>query len=269
MDRYAVLGNPVAHSLSPGIHAAFAAQAGEAMEYSALLVPEGAFAERASAFFSGGARGANVTLPFKEEAFAFAARRTPRAELAGAVNTLIATASGIEGDNTDGKGLLVDLSGNLGLKLRGLRIVVLGAGGAARGVIAPLLAESPASLVIANRTPARAEELAARFGHLGSVRACSLAGLRGPIDLVINATSSSTRGESLALPPDLFGGATFAYDMAYGAAAGAFLAEARGGGATGADGLGMLVEQAAEAFHLWRGKRPQTAPVLAALRGAR
>lgn len=269
MDRYAVLGNPVAHSLSPRIHAAFAAQGGDALHYEARLVPAGTFAQHAREFFGEGAKGANVTLPYKEEAFTLATVRTARAQRAGAVNTLTPLAGGLEGDNTDGAGLLADLEGPLGLSLAGRRIALLGAGGAARGVAGPLLERNPALLFIANRTPERAASLAERFADLGSVQAGTLEALQGPFDVVINATSTSTRGEPLALPRGLFGPGTVAYDMAYGPAAEAFLAPARALGARTSDGLGMLVAQAAEAFFRWRGRRPDTAPVLAALREAR
>lgn len=267
MDRYVVMGNPVAHSLSPTIHALFAYQAGELIEYSRLFVDLGRFAETARAFFDAGGRGANVTLPFKVDAFEFADTRTARASLAGAANFLRASPEGIHADNTDGAGLIADLARNLRFELGGKSIVVIGAGGAARGVIAPLLEQHPARLVIANRTPERARELCARFEALGPVEACGLDALgAGAFDLVINATSTSTRGEKLALPAELFHRGMLAYDMAYGPAAQPFIAGARTRGATASDGLGMLVEQAAESFALWRGKRPETGPVLTQLR---
>lgn len=268
MDRYVVIGNPVAHSRSPDIHARFAAQTGEALSYARLLVEPGGFAKAAAAFFDGGGRGANVTLPFKVDAFAFAGRRTPRAEAAGAVNTLAAQGASILGDNTDGAGLVRDLTGNLGLALEGKRVLLLGAGGAARGVIAPLLALRPALLVVANRTGARAVELAERFRQAGPVAGVGLEAIEGAYDLVVNATSTSTRGEALALPGSPFAPGATAYDMAYGEAARPFLDRARAAGARASDGIGMLVEQAAESFLLWRGKRPQTAGVIAALRSA-
>jgi shikimate dehydrogenase len=266
MDRYVVIGNPVAHSLSPEIHARFARATGDAITYERLFAPTGEFARVAGEFFGSGGRGANVTLPFKTDACAFAARRTPRAEEAGAVNTLLLRGDVIEGDNTDGAGLVRDLVGNLRLVLAGKRILLLGAGGAARGVLAPLLALAPAVLVVANRTRERAQELARHFGHAGPVQGIGLDELDGSFDLVVNATSSSTRGEALPLPSALFAPESTAYDMAYGPAAQPFLAMARAAGANVCDGLGMLVEQAAESFYLWRGKRPETAHVIAGLR---
>jgi len=268
MDRYVVIGNPVAHSRSPEIHAHFARQTGESISYERLLVEPGDFARAAREFFAAGGRGANVTLPFKVDAFAFAQERTPRAREAGAANTLAMRGGAILADNTDGAGLVRDLTANLGLALAGARILLLGAGGAARGVVAPLLALSPALLVIANRTPERARELARAFAAAGRVEGAGLESMGEGYDLVVNATSASTRGEPLELPGGLFARGATAYDMAYGAAALPFLAAARAAGARTSDGLGMLVEQAAESFLLWRGKRPETAAVIAALRAA-
>ncbi len=268
MDRYVIIGNPVAHSRSPDIHARFAAQTGEVLDYGRLLAPLDAFEATARAFFESGGRGANVTLPFKIEAHAFADERTARALEAGAANTLVREGSRLRADNTDGAGLARDLVDNLGLALRGARVLLLGAGGAARGVVAPLLALGPGELVVANRTEDRALELAERFRAKGRVCGIALSAIAGPFDLVINATSTSTHGEPLALPPGVLHAGTLAYDMAYGAAAGPFLAAARERGARTSDGLGMLVEQAAESFEIWRGKRPATAPVIAALRAA-
>ncbi|HXZ48563.1 MAG TPA: shikimate dehydrogenase [Usitatibacter sp.] len=267
MDRYVVIGNPVAHSLSPAIHARFAAQLGDRIEYSALLAPLDDFRGTATAFFESGGLGANVTLPFKVEAFRLAAAASARAELAGAANFLARRDGRIEADNTDGAGLVIDLTANLGFALRGARILVLGAGGAARGVLGPLLGEAPSVVVIANRTPDRARELAARFANRGPVEACALGAIPArDYDLVLNATSTSTRGETLEVPDAVFREGALAYDMAYGHAAEAFLARARARSAHACDGLGMLVEQAAESYLLWRGRRPATAEVLAALR---
>jgi len=267
MDRYVVMGNPVAHSLSPDIHARFAAQAGDAIEYGRLLIAEDAFAQHARAFFAGGGRGANVTLPFKVDAFEFADTASERARVAGAANFLMARDGAIFGDNTDGAGLVVDLARNLHVALRGASILLVGAGGAARGVLAPLLGEEPARLVVANRTPAKAIELAQRFGDLGRIEACALDAIpASSFDLVLNATSTSTRGEPLVLPAGIIGKEMLAYDMAYGPAARAFVAQAQSLGARASDGLGMLVEQAAESFLTWRGRRPATAAVLAELR---
>ena len=261
-DRYAVFGHPIAHSKSPQIHAAFARQTGQDMSYEAILAPKGDFAASVAAFIAAGGRGANVTVPFKEEAYRMASRLSPRAQHAGAVNTLVFD-DGILGDNTDGAGLVADLTRNLRCALAGKRILLVGAGGAARGVIDPLLDQTPAELVIANRTVSRAQELADLFGR--GVRACGFDALDMPFDLVINATAASLAGELPPLSPRIFTAGTLAYDMMYGRDT-PFLAFARSHGAATADGLGMLVEQAAEAFYLWRGVRPDTAPVIAALR---
>lgn len=261
-DRYAVFGHPIAHSKSPQIHASFARQTGQDMSYEAILAPRDGFAASVAAFIAAGGRGANVTVPFKEEAYRLASRLSPRAQHAGAVNTLVFD-DGILGDNTDGAGLVADLTRNLRCALAGKRILLVGAGGAARGVIDPLLDQTPAELVIANRTVSRAQELADRFGR--GVRACGFDALDMPFDLVINATAASLAGELPPLSPRIFTAGTLAYDMMYGRDT-PFLAFARSHGAATADGLGMLVEQAAEAFYLWRGVRPDTAPVIAALR---
>lgn len=267
-DRYALFGNPVAHSLSPAIHARFAKQTGESIEYVAMEAPIDGFAAAANAFFASGGRGANVTLPFKVDAFRLAGRASDRARLAGAANFIAARTGGMEADNTDGAGLVADLQTNLGASVRGARVLILGAGGATRGIVAPLLALGPERLVIANRTPARAEALARQFTGLGPLAACALVRIEpGGFDLVINATSASVRGEALALSPEMFATGALAYDLAYGPAARAFLERARlAGAARQSDGLGMLVEQAAESFALWRGRRPLTGPVLAELR---
>ncbi len=270
MDRYVVIGNPVSHSLSPAIHALFARQARESIEYSTLLVPEGEFAPFAQRFFDEGGRGANVTLPFKVDAFHWAGERTPRAEIAGAANFLASRSGQVEADNTDGTGLVADLAVNLRKKLGGAAILILGAGGAVRGVLAPLLEAKPRRVVIANRTHTRARELAARFAALGPVEAASLDAIpREDFDLVLNATSASTRGEVLELPRGAMRPGALAYDMAYGPAARPFVEGARALGLEASDGLGMLVEQAAESFRLWRGARPETAAVLAELRAGR
>ena len=263
-DAYAVFGNPIAHSKSPLIHTAFARQTGQDLVYTARLAPLDGFNGAIEAFRSEGGRGANVTVPFKEQAFALATRRTPRAEAAGAVNTLRFEADGILGDNTDGAGLVRDLTANLGFDPAGKRILLMGAGGAARGVILPLLEGAPASLYIANRTPEKAETLARVFGA-GQVAGGGYADLPTSFDLVINATSASLAGDMPPLPDAVFAEDTLAYDMMYGKDT-PFLAFARARGARVSDGLGMLVEQAAESFLLWRGVRPQTGPVIAMLR---
>jgi len=267
MDRYVVIGNPVSHSLSPTIQSAFARAAGQAIEYTKLLVPVGEFAQHARRFFDDGGRGANVTLPFKVDAFEWADVRSDRASIAGAANFLMSRDGRIHADNTDGAGLVSDLTRNLGVSIDRAKILLLGAGGAARGIVAPLLAANPSRFVIANRTAARALELAARFRGRGAVEGVALDAIpRERYDLVLNATSTSTRGEPLPLPEHALPRGSFAYDLAYGAGARAFVERAESAGMKASDGLGMLVEQAAESFELWRGVRPDTAPVLAGLR---
>jgi shikimate dehydrogenase len=269
-DRYVVAGNPVAHSRSPEIHAAFARQTAQDLEYGTLLIEIGCFADQAMRFFAEGGKGMNVTLPFKVDAYELAASLSRTARQAGAVNTLMLRADGrLHGDNTDGTGMVRDLRDNLGWTLAGRSVLLLGAGGAVRGVLGPLLAERPRAVVIANRTPARAEQLARAFGKLGTLDASDFDSLKGPFDLVINGTSASLHGAVPALPVHAVGPRTACYDMAYGDEPTAFLrwAASAGVGAR-ADGLGMLVEQAAESFLLWRGVRPLTAPVIAGLRAA-
>jgi len=264
-DAYAVFGNPIAHSKSPLIHAEFARQTGQDIRYSALLAPLDGFRAAVLAFRDDGGRGANVTVPFKEEAWALATRRSERAELAGAVNTLKFDGGEILGDNTDGAGLVRDLMGNLAVQLAGRRILLMGAGGAARGVVLPLLEQAPAALYIANRTADKAVALAAQFSGRGEVAGGGYAGLPGSFDVVVNATAASLSGDLPPLPAVVFARNALAYDMMYGRDT-PFLAFARAAGARAADGLGMLVEQAAESFLLWRGVRPQTGPVIAMLR---
>ncbi len=267
-DRYCVFGNPVAHSRSPAIHARFAAQCHQDLSYEALLAPLDGFSATAREFVAAGGKGANVTLPFKEEAFGLCTRRSARAERAGAVNTLDFTGSGIFGDNTDGAGLVRDIEVNLGFPLAGKCVLLLGAGGAARGVIAPILERQLAGLFIANRNGDKADALAGQFSDLATVDAGNFAKTAGrTFDVVINATSASLSGAALPLPAGIFAPGSLAYDMMYGKGETPFLALAREQGAAHlADGLGMLVEQAAEAFLVWRGVRPDSAPVLAALR---
>lgn len=267
-DRYCVLGNPVAHSRSPAIHAQFAAQCRQDLVYEALLAPLDGFAGTVRQFVAAGGKGANVTVPFKEEAFRLSIQRSPRAERAGAVNTLAFAGEEIYGDNTDGAGLVRDIEANLGFALAGKRVLLLGAGGAARGVIAPLLACRPLGLFIANRSAGKAEALARQFADLAAVDAGNFAKTAGKqFDAVINATSASLAGEALPLPAGVFAPGCLAYDMMYGKGETPFLALSRAQGAEYlADGLGMLVEQAAEAFLVWRGVRPDSVPVLAALR---
>ena len=266
-DRYAVVGNPIAHSKSPLIHAEFARQTGQDMSYERLLAPLDGFAETVDGFRQSGGKGLNVTVPFKEEAYRYAGRKTVRAEAAGAVNTLKFDNGQIIGDNTDGAGLVRDLTANLKQTLSGKRILLMGAGGAARGTIAPLLAEQPAALVLANRTLAKAQQLVELFG--GKIAAVAYEVLVDErFDIVVNATAASLKGELPPLPNELFNPGALAYDMMYGAET-PFMAWARvHGAAQVADGLGMLVEQAAESFFLWRGVRPDSAPAIRLLRQA-
>ena len=271
MDRYAVIGNPIAHSKSPQIHAAFARQTGQELSYGALLAPVDGFAQTVADFRAQGGRGLNVTVPFKLEAFALAEHHTARAQAAGAVNTLAFGADGVLGDNTDGAGLVRDLTANLNFALAGCRILLLGAGGATRGVLLPLLDSRPARLTIANRTVAKADALAALFAARAgdtALDACGFDALAGRrFDLVINATAASLADELPPLPPGLYAEGALAYDMMYARAPTRFMRAALADGAARvADGLGMLVEQAAESFTLWRGVRPDSAPVLAELR---
>jgi shikimate dehydrogenase len=263
-DRYAVIGNPVAHSRSPQIHAEFARQTGQTLTYHRLLAPLDRFADAVAQFREEQGRGANVTVPFKEDAYRLAGGLSDRAKCARAVNTLRFDADEVFGDNTDGAGLMRDIRANLGIELAGKRILLLGAGGAARGTMAPLLAQGPAGVTIANRTVDRARALATQF-DVGFARYEALGESR--FDIVLNATSSGLSDDPLPLPPGVFEQCRLAYDLMYGKGDTAFLAKARAEGAgTIADGLGMLVEQAAESFFVWRGVRPETAPVLRALR---
>ncbi|MCK9467799.1 MAG: shikimate dehydrogenase [Porticoccaceae bacterium] len=268
-DSYAVFGNPIAHSRSPEIHSRFAEATGQEMAYHRQLVPVDGFVEAAEAFFRSGGKGLNITLPFKQEAFAWATELTSRARRAGAVNTLVPLESGaILGDNTDGAGMVRDMLANHEWGLAARRVLILGAGGAVRGVLEPLLAERPAAVTIANRTAAKALELAGAFSELGVVEGCGYEGLAGrSFEVVINGTSASLAGDLPPLPEDLLAPGARCYDMAYGREPTVFMAWAeRHGAAAVADGLGMLVEQAAEAFLLWRGVRPETVPVIEALR---
>lgn len=265
-DTYAVIGNPIAHSRSPEIHARFAAQTGQDIDYRRLLAPLDGFAQTVAAFIAAGGKGANVTVPFKLEAFALATRLSARAQAAGAVNTLKFEGDTIFGDNTDGVGLVADIVCNAGVPLAGRRILLLGAGGAARGVILPLLQQAPSELVIANRTAARALALAQRFAAEGPILARDFAAVAGSFDIVINATAASLSAALPPIAPSVFGRAGLAYDMMYSKEPTVFMRFAAQHGASVRDGLGMLVEQAAESFLLWRGVRPATADVLAQLR---
>ena len=273
-DRYVVIGNPVAHSQSPFIHTAFARQTGQDMEYGRLLCPPEGFEATLAAFAAGGGRGCNVTVPFKFDAYQLAGAHTLRGATAGACNVLRRDGAHWLGDNSDGAGLLRDIERNAGVALADRRILLLGAGGAAAGVLAPLLAARPAALVLANRTLPRALELlqaqaaavdAARHADT-DVHAASLDDCGNGFDVVINATSSSLLGAAVPVSEGVLRTGALAIDLMYGPAARAFLAWAEGHGAVARDGLGMLVEQAAVAFELFRGIEPETAPVLAALR---
>ena len=270
-DRYAVVGNPVAHSKSPEIHAAFALQAGHDIDYSRLLAPLDGFRSTIESFCASGGQGVNVTVPFKLEAFALADDVSQRARDAQAANFLRFDDGRILADNTDGVGLTRDIVHNLGFGIAGKRVLLIGAGGAAQGVLAPLLDYEPSMLTIANRTADKALRLAETFRHKPAAASSVLCGLPfGELaghhfDLVINATSTSLRGELPPLPAGAFAAGALAYDMMYGATT-PFMAFAAAHGAKTSDGLGMLVEQAAESFLLWRGVRPETAPVIALLR---
>ncbi|MEN8169216.1 MAG: shikimate dehydrogenase [Pseudomonadota bacterium] len=268
-DHYGVMGNPVAHSKSPMIHALFAGQTKQDLDYEAILVEIGGFDQAVEAFCKEGGRGLNVTVPFKLDAWNLVDERSPCAELAGAVNTIVVREDGgTFGDNTDGTGLVSDISNNLGIKLAGKQILILGAGGAVRGVLHPILEQQPASVVIANRTPSRAEELAGIFQEFGNISGCGFDALEGAsFDIVINGTSASLKGEVPPLPAGLLTKGALCYDMMYAATPTAFMAWAeKHGSAHIADGLGMLVEQAAESFLIWRGVKPETAPVIKAVR---
>jgi shikimate dehydrogenase len=265
-DRYAVIGHPVAHSKSPWIHAAFARQTRQDLEYGRLEAPLDGFEHVLDQFRAAGGRGANVTLPFKERAFAYCrGALSARAQSAQAVNTLVFDGATVRGDNTDGVGLLRDLMVNLGRTISGKRVLLMGAGGAAQGVLAPLVEARPKHLVVANRTPEKASALARRFGASAGGGYKLIANQQ--FDLVINATSAGLENAAPPLAAAAFATGAIGYDMVYGRET-PFLALARGAGAAAHDGSGMLVEQAAESFFIWRGVRPETAPVLAALRRA-
>lgn len=272
MDRYGVMGNPVAHSKSPWIHARFAQLTAQALTYEAFLVPLGGFAQAVQTLRADGGRGCNVTVPFKFEAAALpGVRLSERATLAGACNTLRFDGESILGDNTDGVGLVRDIIVNAGVPLAGRRILLVGAGGAGAGVLGPLLQAGPATLTIANRSPDKAHALAARHADLAhrhgvALSACGLDGVGTAYDIVINASASSLAGQAAPIPPTALRAGTLACDLMYGPGAQAFLDWARQHGAQARDGLGMLVEQAAESFSIWRGVMPPAAQVLSELR---
>jgi shikimate dehydrogenase len=267
-DRYAVIGFPVAHSRSPFIHARFAAQTGQALEYGTLEAAPEQFESVVREFFGAGGKGLNVTVPHKEAAFRLADELTPRARRAQAVNTLaLSKQGGLLGDNTDGAGLARDLLNNQRITIAGRRLLLLGAGGAARGVLAPLLGLRPSELTIANRNLQRAQELVAQFADVGPLHAVGYTALGNePFDIVINATAASLAGQLPPLPPGVVNARSICYDLAYSREDTPFVRWAHDRGvARAVMGLGMLVEQAAESFYLWRGVRPDTASVLSAL----
>lgn len=273
MDFYCVMGHPVEHSRSPWIHARFAELTGQALDYGRCLAPLDGFAETVRDFRARGGRGCNVTVPFKHEAAALATWQSPAVQLAGAANTLTFDRDGVRADNTDGPGLVADITGNAGVPLVGRDLLLIGAGGAAAGVLGPLIEARPRSVVVANRRLERAQEQVDRHRALAAacgvaLRACALdePTLAEGFDVVVNATASSLEGAAVPVPPSVLRPGALALDMMYGPAAQPFLDWARRHGARGRDGLGMLVEQAAEAFRIWRGVRPPSAPVLAELR---
>jgi shikimate dehydrogenase len=267
-DRYGVVGHPVGHSWSPFIHGLFARDTGQDLSYRLFDFTPEEFDPRVRDFFTLGGRGLNVTVPHKMAAAKIASQLTARAMHAGAVNTLAMQKDGtILGDNTDGVGLVRDLCDNLGLVVFRRQILIVGAGGATRGIIAPLLALEPTEIVVANRTVERAHEMSQAFAELGPVRGCGFGDLGDPFDLLINATSASLHGEVPELPDEVLGAESVCYDMAYGKTDTPFMQWAHSRGcARAVQGWGMLVEQAAESFRVWRGTKPSTASVLAALK---
>lgn len=267
-EHYGVFGHPIGYSLSPFIHAMFARETGQQMSYRPFDVPPEDFTERAREFFTQGGRGLNITQPHKLAAIEAAHDLTPRATHAGAVNTLALQGNRLLGDNTDGAGLVQDLCRNQGVVLAKRRLLILGAGGATRGILAPLLEQGPEIVVIANRTAERAEALAAAFSELGTTHGVGFEDIAGePFDVVINATSASLSGDMPPVPQSAVGPQTICYDLAYGKAATPFVKWSQAAGCARAmQGIGMLVEQAAESFYLWRGVRPPTAHVLTVLR---
>ena len=273
LDTYCVMGNPVEHSRSPWIHSRFAALTGQSLQYTRQLVPLDGFAQAVRAFAQAGGRGCNVTVPFKLEAAQCATTRSERVQLAAAANTLVFHDGAIHADNTDGLGLVADIQRNAGVPLAGCDVLLVGAGGAAAGVLGPLLHEGPRSVAVVNRTAARAQALVQAHTPLATLQktellALDMQALERDFDIIINATASSLAGAGVPVPAHVLRPGSLAYDMMYGAAAQPFLDWAARHGAQPRDGLGMLVEQAAEAFALWRGVRPPSAQVLAELRSA-
>ena len=273
LDTYCVMGNPVEHSRSPWIHSRFAALTGQNLQYTRQLVPLDGFAQAVRTFAQAGGRGCNVTVPFKLEAAQCATTRSERVQLAAAANTLVFQDGAIHADNTDGLGLVADIQRNAGVPLAGCDVLLVGAGGAAAGVLGPLLHEAPRSVAVVNRTAARAQALVQAHTPLATLQktellALDMQALERDFDIIINATASSLAGAEVPVPARVLRPGSLAYDMMYGAAAQPFLDWAARHGAQPRDGLGMLVEQAAEAFALWRGVRPPSAQVLAELRSA-
>ncbi|SDN06459.1 shikimate dehydrogenase [Polaromonas sp. JS666] len=275
MDQYYVLGNPIAHSKSPLIHARFAELTGQSLRYERLLVPLESFAATVAQLQRDGVKGCNVTVPFKLDAFEAATTRSDRAQLAQAANTLLLQGGAVHADNTDGVGLVKDIQNNAGVSLAGRDVLLIGAGGAGAGALAPLLAAAPRRLVLVNRTKAKADALVKRHKAHASLQpllqatellAQDLDGLQGTFDVVINASASSLAGAGVPVAAAVLKPGALACDMMYGPAAAGFMAWARDNGAVPRDGLGMLVEQAAEAFELWRKVRPPSAQVLREMR---
>jgi len=266
-DLYAVVGNPINHSKSPQIHSAFAEQTGQDLIYSAILVPLEKFKAEADSFFRNG-RGLNITVPFKEDAWQYADTYSSRALRAGAVNTLIKKEDGtVHADNTDGIGMVRDITVNNACAIAGKRVLVLGAGGAVRGILEPVLEEKPLEVVVANRTVSKAQNLAKDFADLGEISGCGFEQIEGQFDLIINGTSASLSGELPPVPESVIHTETTCYDMMYGAEPTVFNQWAANlNAAATLDGLGMLVEQAAESFNLWRGVRPESSPVIHSIR---
>ena len=270
-DRYAVVGNPIAHSKSPLLQMAFAKQTGQAITYTTICAPENEFITTANEFFHSGGKGLNVTVPFKQDAYDYAQQLTLRAQRAGAVNTLWCDQQGIiHGDTTDGVGLVTDIQQRLGWLITGKQILIIGAGGAVRGVLEPLLAERPAAITIVNRTVAKAQQLTDVFVDLFPITACGYDQLKGQAyDLIINGTSASLSGDLPPLPEGVVTAQSYCYDMMYSQQLTPFLQWAQQQGANNlSDGLGMLVSQGAESFFIWRGFRPEVLPVIAKMRAA-
>ncbi len=261
LDQYAVIGNPIEHSKSPDIHLLFADQTGEQLHYEKLLADEDQFSQAVTEFFSNGGKGLNVTVPFKNDAYEFVDELTQYAKNAGAVNTIFKNEQGkFIGANTDGIGLLRDLKKTLRIPIINKKIIIIGAGGATQGIVEPLLRENPTQLIITNRTVGKADSIAEQFKNIGNVASCALDKIpKQPFDLVLHATSAGLQGNNVELPVEIVGANTCCYDLLYSDQDTPFMAWAKNHHAEKVvDGFGMLLEQAAEAFYLWRGKRPDT-----------